>query len=256
VALVIAAVGLLCFGCTWVLAGAIIAGIAWALVYQNVAIGTYEWRTTSLGGHPTDEGRYWTAEVAFYGVMLVDILFLAVGVGRAVAAFAARQGAKVVGRGVSDAKAGPAPKGPPTARTPLESSEPGHPRYMTDGGDDVPVDATSTKRVPNPDGSRGSPRHSGLADRIAEERSAFYADQPDVIVRREWAITDPLTGEVLRRADVAVLRGKQIIELHQVGLIGKRGNWVMRELRNAGHMYDITGVFPDVHPYGVLKGGR
>jgi len=91
---------------------------------------------------------------------------------------------------------------------------------------------SSTSRVPNPYGSKGSPAHQNKAIEIAKSIEAR-----GLIPQREYTIKDPDTGKT-RRADVVGIDPKtgKVIEIHQIGRQTGSGQPVSRE-RNA--MNDI-----------------
>ena len=69
---------------------------------------------------------------------------------------------------------------------------------------------------------------------------------------REYRIENA-AGNLVRKADVAGLRNGVPVEFHQVGLMNRGGSAVSRERDALLDIYDLTGIWPEFHPYGIRR---
>jgi len=116
-------------------------------------------------------------------------------------------------------------------------------RLQTDGG--VPISGVHTK-PPNPWGSKGGPAHRALAREIEDD-----IESRGLISWRESPIRNS-AGDIVQRVDVVGLRSAVPVEFHQVGLVTRAGHPVAREWEAFLDIYDLTGIWPEFHPYGIL----
>lgn len=116
------------------------------------------------------------------------------------------------------------------------------------GGGRLPheIESVPTERVPNPWGMKGNPRYHG---RLVQE-IAGDVDSRGLAVRVDYPVRNP-AGDIVRRVDIAGLRNGVPVEFHQVGLVTRGGIPIGREWDALVDVYDLTGTWPEFHPYGI-----
>jgi RHS repeat-associated protein len=109
-----------------------------------------------------------------------------------------------------------------------------------------PGNATDQRLVPNPDGRLGSPAHRQKVDEVARD-----VKSRGMTVEREFMVKTPGGHKERRFVDVAGLDPDtgELVELHQVGVVTKRGLPVAREREALEDLERAMGIPPVFHPY-------
>jgi RHS repeat-associated protein len=102
----------------------------------------------------------------------------------------------------------------------------------------------TSKKVPNPNGKKGGEKHQKKVEEV-EKNIASRGLTP----KREHMIKTPGGNKSKRFVDVVAMKGKKVVEMHQVGKQNKNGMPVSRERKALNDIQKATGKRPTYHPY-------
>lgn len=104
--------------------------------------------------------------------------------------------------------------------------------------------AAGGKKVPNPDGRKGGPEHQKKVQEVVDD-----IKQRGLTPKTEHHVRTPGGHKENRYVDVAGKRGKDVVEMHQVGKETKGSQPVSRERKALDDIEGAKGQRPTFHPY-------